>query len=125
MPPLDDEKIKEFISRYLPASISDNPFVSSLAAGAAAIGILVATPAFAPIGVVGATGWVIVYLVTGGTFSMELVRRAWKRWNDMSESERKAVDDELERLKKLHDSGGLDDEEYKRRVKEVLDRSIK
>ena len=125
MAALDGEKIKEFINRFLPDSVAKNPFISSLTAGAAAIAILVATPAFAPVGVVGATGWIIVYVVTGGTFSMELVRKAWDRWNGMSEADRKAVDDELERLKNLNDSGGLDDEAYKQRVQKVLDRNIK
>lgn len=125
MPALTAEQIKTYIAKFLPQSLQDNPFINSLLAGAAAIGILLATPAFAPVGVVGATGWVIVYVATGGTFSLELFRRAWRKWNDMSEAQKKAVDDELERLKNLHDSGALTDEDYRSRVQDILDSKIK
>ena len=124
MPALTSEQIKAYIAKFLPQSLQDNPFINSLLAGAASIAILVSTPAFAPVGVVGATGWVIVYIVTGGTFSIELFRKAWRKWKEMSEADRASVEKELGRLKKLHDDGALTDDEYRSRVQAVLDRHI-
>ena len=125
MPALTTDQIKAYLLKFLPQSIQENPFVNSLLAGAAAIGILVATPAFAPVGVVGATGWVIVYVVTGGTFSMELIRTSWKRWHELSDAQRDRVDKNLERLKKQHDNGALTDEQYRERAQALLDDIVK
>ena len=125
MPALSADHIKSIIDRFIPESIRKNPFVRALLAGGAAVAVLLATPAFAPIGVVGATGWIIVYIVTGGTFSMEIARKAWESWRAMSEAKREDIDNKLEKLKKAHDAGGLSDEAYKKKVKEVLDGVMK
>jgi len=77
MPALNLEQIKIIFAKFIPNAYLDNPFIKSLLAGAAAVGILLATPAFAPVGVVGATGWIVVYIVSGGTFSTDLFKRAW------------------------------------------------
>jgi hypothetical protein len=124
MPALSFEQIKNTITTFVPNDYRDNPFVKALLAGAAAIGILLATPAFAPIGVVGATGWIIVYLVTGGTFTFDIAKKAWAAWRDMSDSRRKDIDDELARLKKARDDGALSEEEYRSRAQAALDKIV-
>lgn len=120
MPKLNADQIRAIVERLIPKEYRENPFIKALLAGAAAIAILLATPAFAPVGVVGATGWIIVYIVTGGTFTMDIFKKAWDSWKGMNESERKKVDAELERLKKLKDDGAITSENYQARVQELL-----
>ena len=50
----------------------DNPFVKGIVAGAVTTTCIFATPAFAPIGVVGATGWAVVYAVSGATTAWDI-----------------------------------------------------
>ena len=124
MPMINSEQIPQIIKNFIPKEYLENPFVKALVAGAAAVGILLATPAFAPIGVVGATGWIIVYIVAGGTFSFETVKKAWHAWNEMDESQRSKIDDSLARLKKAKDDGALSEAEYKARVQALLDDKV-
>ncbi|MCA9626617.1 MAG: hypothetical protein KC766_03075 [Myxococcales bacterium] len=121
MPVLTTDQIKSIVTRFIPLSVRENPFVTALLAGAAAVGVLLATPAFAPIGVVGATGWVVVYLVTGGTFSYEVVKKAWAAWREMTADRRDDLDAKLEQLRKARDEGALSEDEYKARAKKLLD----
>ena len=121
---LSAEQIRGIVARFIPASIQSNIFVKSLLAGAAAIGVLVMTPAFAPVGVVGATGWIIVYVVTGGTLSYELIKAAWEKWTLMSPEQREHLEKKLEILKKAHDDGAISEEEYKQRAKMLLDEML-
>ncbi|MGP4988112.1 SHOCT domain-containing protein [Pseudoalteromonas nigrifaciens] len=122
MPAMSKEEIKEIIASFIPESIQSNIFVKSLLAGATAIGILLAVPAFAPLGVVGATGWIIVYAVTGGTFTVEAISKAWTAWKNTPEDERKETDDKLKALKKMADEGTISEAEYKKRVQDILDK---
>lgn len=124
MPSIDQNQIKSIITKFIPNEYSDNIFIKSLLAGAAAVGILLATPIWAPVGVVGATGWIVVYIVAGGTFSIEMVKKAWGAWKEMDESQRNKIDDALARLKKTKDDGGLCDSEYQQRVRELLDGKV-
>jgi len=121
MAPITSAQITEIVMKFLPRSFQNNPFITALIAGGTTIAVLISTPIFAPIGVIGATGWIVVYIVTGGTFSLELVRRAWSRWKSMGEDERRLIDDELLRLKNLKDNDALTDDEYRERVKNLLD----
>jgi len=121
MPGLTPEQIRGLVATFVPKALADNVFVKALMAGAAAAGILLATPAFAPVGVVGATGWLIVYIVTGGTFTFEVAQRAWRSWRRLEDGRRQAVDHQLESLKDAFDRGMLDEQEYKRRARGLLD----
>lgn len=121
MPALSADAIKEAVLRFLPKSLSENVFVRSMLAGAAAIAILLAVPIWAPVGVVGATGWIIVYIVVTGTFSYELANAAWKRWREMTSGERADFDAKLETLKKARDEGVITEDEYKAKAKKLLD----
>ena len=115
------EQIKAVIARFVPDAMRENVFVKALLAGAAAIGILLMVPAFAPVGVVGAGGWIIVYVVAGGTLTYELVKAAWAKWTRMSPEQRSHLDAKLEVLKKCRDDGAITDEEYQRRARALLD----
>lgn len=53
----------------------DNPLVKGVAAGVVTAGLLAASPAYAPIGVVGATGWLIVKGVAIGTVCWDVAER--------------------------------------------------
>ena len=124
MPALSPAVIKKAVGRFVPDEIKDNPFISAMLAGAAAVGILLALPAFAPVGVVGATGWMIVYVVTGGTFSIKLAYRIYKHRKKLGKERREELDAKLEQLKKARDDGALTDDEYKERAKKMLDDAL-
>lgn len=122
---LSAEQIKEVVLNFIPLSIQNNIFIKSLLAGATAVGVLLSIPAFAPAGVIGATGWIVVYVVTGGTFSYEAISKAWKAWKNFSEEEREIADEKLKRMKKALDDGNISEEEYKKLAKELLEKIIK
>ena len=119
---LSASQIRDAVANFIPESIQNNIFVKSLLAGATAIGILLSVPAFAPVGAIGATGWIIVYIVVGGTFSVEAVSRAWDSWRNQSESEREEVDTELKALKESLDNGDITEQEYMEGAKGLLDK---
>jgi len=125
MAKLSSAQIRDVVANFIPQSIQDNIFIKSLLAGATAIGILLSVPAFAPVGAVGATGWIIVYAVAGGTFSIDAISKAWEAWRNQSESEREEADLKLKKLKKLLDDGLITENEYKERAKELLDSMMK
>ena len=58
----------------------DNPLLKGVLAGTLTATALASTTAFAPIGVVGATGWSVVYLVTATTVAIETaaMRERWR-----------------------------------------------
>jgi hypothetical protein len=124
MAALVPDQIKQIVDKFLPEYMKDNPFVKALLAGAAAVGILMMTPAFAPIGVVGATGWIVVYIVTTGTFSYEVWKRAWGSWREMSDAKRTAMDAALAELKSARDAGAISDEEYREKARALLDKVL-
>jgi hypothetical protein len=121
---LSKEQIVNFVKEFLPEAMKDNIFITSILAGAATIAILLMTPAFAPVGVVGATGWIIVYVVTGGTFTTELVKRGWNNWKKLSKDQREEVDSRLQRLKKALDEGDITQEEYKEKAQDLLNKIL-
>jgi hypothetical protein len=121
MAKLSPSQIRDIVTNFIPQSVQDNVFIKSLLAGAAAIGVLLSVPAFAPAGVIGATGWIIVYVVTGGTFSYEVISKAWEAWKNKSESERREADEKLQKLKQMLDEGVINEEEYKNRARRFLD----
>jgi len=122
MPALTTAQVKSIIDRFIPAALTENPFVRALLAGGVAIGVLVGTPIFAPVGVVGAAGWIIVYIVAGGTFTMSAGAKAWEAWKTMGEEDRAEIDGHLERLKKAHEDGVLTEAEYQERARALLDK---
>jgi hypothetical protein len=63
----------------------DNPLLKGVLAGTLAAKALASTTAFAPVGVVGAAGWTVVYLVATSTTAIEALRM-WKRWRDEAHS---------------------------------------
>lgn len=124
MPALSTNAVRQAIEKFVPESIRENPFISAMLAGAAATAILLALPAFAPVGVVGATGWLIVYGVTGGTLSIQIARKVYKARKKLGKDKREELDRKLEQLKKAKDDGALTNEEYKARAKALLDDAL-
>lgn len=122
---LTKDQIKDSIKQFVPMSLQENPFINSLLAGAATVTILLALPAFAPVGVVGAIGWVIVYVVTGGTFSLTVFQKIYHARQKAKEDERDRIDRKLTDLKKARDDGIISDEEYKEQSRMVLDELLK
>lgn len=96
----------------------DNPICKGVFAGLVTAGGIAATTAFAPIGVVGATGWAVVYTVAGGTFTWE----ALKAYLQFSELKKKQFDEEIGKLKKLLDENVLSKAEFDTRAKVVYER---
>ena len=121
---LTADQISKIVSSFIPQSIQENIFIKSLLAGATAVGILLSVPAFAPVGSVGATGWIIVYIVTGGSFSYEVIGKAWEAWKRKSEAERKEADERLKRLKQALEEGDISEEEYRKKAQELLKKII-
>ncbi len=121
---LTADQISKIVSSFIPQSIQENIFIKSLLAGATAVGILLSVPAFAPVGSVGATGWIIVYIVTGGSFSYEVIGKAWEAWKRKTEAERREADERLKRLKQALEDGDISEEEYRKKAQELLKKII-
>ncbi len=121
---LTADQISKIVANFIPRSIQENIFIKSLLAGATAVGILLSVPAFAPVGSVGATGWIIVYIVTGGSFSYEVIGKAWEAWKKKTEAERKEADEKLKRLKIALEEGDISEEEYRKKAQELLKKII-
>ncbi len=121
MASLGPDQIRDLVAKFIPASVQDNVFVKSLLAGATAVGIILSAPAFGAVGTVSAAGWIIVYIVTGGTFSYEVANRAFEKWRESSEAERAAIDAKLQRLKQALEEGDIDEDEYNERARAYLD----
>lgn len=122
---LTKDQIKDSIKQFVPMSLQENPFINSLLAGAATVTILLALPAFAPVGVVGAIGWIIVYVVTGGTFSLTVFQKIYHARQKAKEDERDRIDRKFTDLKKARDDGIISDEEYKEQSRMVLDELLR
>ncbi len=124
MPITSADQIRDLVAKFIPDSIQENVFIRSLLAGATAVGIILSAPAFGAVGSVSAAGWIIVYIVTGGTFSYEVATRAFEKWRTSSESERVKIDAKLQRLKQALEDGDIDEEEYKERARAYLDKLL-
>lgn len=96
----------------------NNPITKAVGAGLLTAAGIAATTAFAPMGVVGATGWVVVYLVSGGTFSWE----ALKAYRNFSSEDKAKFDIEIKKLKTLLDNDVISKEEFNRRTKDLYNR---
>jgi hypothetical protein len=82
-------------------------------------------PVFAPVGVVGAMGWTLVYVVTGGTFSIGLFKKFYQSWKIAKADGREKIDRKLVDLKMARDDGIITEEEYRQRAKLILDDLLK
>jgi len=125
MAAISPDQIRDLVAKFVPRSVQDNVFIKSLLAGATAVGIILSAPAFGAVGTVSAAGWIIVYIVTGGTFSYEILTRAIEKWRTSNEAERAEIDGKLQRLKKALEDGDIDEAEYKERARQYLDRLLK
>ena len=97
----------------------DNPITRALIAAGGAVAAITATTAFAPVGVVGAAGWTLVYLVFGGTFSIDAARRMWNTYCEMSAEKRQRFDSEMDKLKRMMDEEVITKEQFNKRAEEL------
>lgn len=85
----------------------DNPITRGILAATGTVGVIAATTAFAPVGVVGAAGWTLVYWVFGGTVSIDAARRMWKIYTELSKEKREQFDKEMDKLKRMLDEKAI------------------
>lgn len=90
----------------------DNPIVKGVLAAGGTTALITATTAFAPIGVVGAAGWTLVYWVFGGTITFDVAKRMWNSYKNMSTENKKAFDTELDKLKRMFDEDVISKEQF-------------
>ncbi|MCL1078708.1 SHOCT domain-containing protein [Parashewanella spongiae] len=100
----------------------DNPIMKGVLAAGGTAAIIAATTAFAPIGVVGAAGWTLVYWVFGGTITLDTAKRLWDVYTKMSSEKRKKFDDEMDKLKRLFDEGAITKEEFNAKAKSMYEK---
>ena len=70
---------------------------------------------------VGATGWIIVYLVTGGAFTLDVAVRLWNKWKKMDEYQNGEINNKSKDLKKVLDDELVTEEEYKKQARAVIE----
>ena len=92
-----------------------------IAAGGTAA-LIAATTAFAPVGIVGAAGWTLVYWVFGGTVTIDSAIRLWKVYKSLSTEKKQNFDDEMERLKRMLDNNVITKEEFSGKAKKIYDK---
>jgi hypothetical protein len=99
---------------------TDNPFVRAVGAGATSAALIAGTTAFAPVGAVGA-GWGVVYGVSGSTLTYETVREFVEYYEQTEEEKQEEFDWRAEKLKKVRDEGVISEEEFRRRMKALIE----
>ena len=100
----------------------DNPIMKGVLAAGGTTALIAATTAFAPIGVVGAAGWTLVYWVFGGTVSYDLAHKMWKNYNKMSKENRELFDSELDKLKRMLDEEAITKEEFNTKANSLYEK---
>ncbi|PSW13418.1 hypothetical protein C9J01_11320 [Photobacterium rosenbergii] len=100
----------------------DNPIMRGVLAAGGTAALIAATTAFAPIGVVGATGWTLVYWVFGGTITLDAARRMWDVYTKMSTEKREQFDKEMDKLKRMLDDEAISKEEFNEMAKNLYEK---
>jgi hypothetical protein len=97
----------------------DNPLTRGVGAGALTAGLIAATTAFGPVGVVG-TGWWLVYTVAGGTFGLETGRHLLQFWRRLPRTKRRVLAEQLETLALALRRGVISQDEHDRQAKQLV-----
>lgn len=100
----------------------DNPIVKGILAAGGTAGLIATTTAFAPIGVVGAGGWALVYWVFGGTIALETAKEMWVIYNRMTKENKSLFDEEMNKLKRLLDEEAILKEEFNLRANRLYEK---
>lgn len=98
---------------------ADNPITRGILAAGGTVAAITATTAFAPIGVVGAAGWSLVYCVFGGTMTIDTARRLWNTYTEMSAEKRAMFNEEMDKLKRLLEEDVISQNEFKKKAKNL------
>ncbi len=97
----------------------DNPIMKGVLAAGGATALIAATTAFAPIGVVGAAGWTLVYWVFGGTVTLDAAKRMWDSYKNMTKENKTRFDEEMNKLKRMLDEEAISREEFNEKAKSI------
>ncbi|WP_405630867.1 hypothetical protein [Pseudoalteromonas sp. Ld20] len=100
----------------------DNPITKGLMAAGGTAGLIALTTAFAPIGVVGAAGWTLVYWVFGGTVTYDTAKRMWESYNNMTKENKSSFDEEMNKLKRMLDEEAISKEEFNLQAKSLYEK---
>lgn len=100
----------------------DNPIMKGVIAAGGTAGLIAVTTAFAPIGVVGAAGWTLVYWVFGGTVTYDAAKRMWDSYNNMSKENKPRFEEEMNKLKRMLDEKAISKEEFNLQAKSLYDK---
>jgi hypothetical protein len=100
----------------------DNPIMKGVIAAGGTAGLIAVTTAFAPIGVVGAAGWTLVYWVFGGTVTFDAAKRMWDSYNKMTKENKSSFDEEVNKLKRMLDEEVLSKEEFNSQAKALYEK---
>lgn len=100
----------------------DNPIMKGVLAAGGTTALIMATTAFAPIGVVGAAGWTLVYWVFGGTITLDVAKRMWDAYTNLSSEKRARFNEEMDKLKRLFKEGVINKEEFNEKAKKLYDK---
>ena len=100
----------------------DNPIMKGVLAAGGTTALIAATTAFAPIGVVGAAGWTLVYWVFGGTVTLDTAKRMWDSYRKMTKENKSRFDDEMNKLKRMLDEEAISKEEFNLQAKSLYEK---
>ncbi len=100
----------------------DNPITRGLIAAGGTTALIAATTAFAPVGVVGAAGWTLVYWVFGGTVTLDAARRMWNLYTNLSAERRNMFNEEMDKLKRLLEDGAISKDEFNYKAKNLYEK---
>ena len=100
----------------------DNPIIRGVLAAGGTAALIAATTAFAPVGVVGATGWTLVYWVFGGTVTLDAARRMWDVYTKMSTEKREMFDKEMDKLKRMLDEGAVSKDQFNEMAQKLYEK---
>ncbi len=99
----------------------DNPITRGVLAAGGTAALIAATTAFAPVGVVGAAGWTLVYWVFGGTVTLDVAKRMWNLYSNLSAEKRSMFNGEMDKLKRLFEDGAISKDEFNSKAKNLYE----
>lgn len=100
----------------------DNPIMKGVLAAGGTTALIMATTAFAPIGVVGAAGWTLVYWVFGGTITLDVAKRLWNIYTNLSAEKKAKFNGEMDSLKRLFKEEAITKEEFNEKAKKLYEK---
>ena len=103
-------------------SAVDNPVIKGVLAAGGTAALIAATTAFAPVGVVGAAGWTLVYWIFGGTVTLDTARRLWYIYTKLSSEKKVKFNEEMDKLKRLLEEGAISKYDFNEKAKNIYEK---